>query len=233
MTQPRNTKTHWTPERLQLLRDLYPDQPTVSVATQMGLTSAAVYNKAHALGLKKSPAYLASEACGRVQRGQQHPHMVATQFRPGHKAWNKGISHKPGGRCAETQFKPGNRPHTWVPVGSYRVVKTKGSSYLEQKVNDLPGNTSVRWKGVHRLVWEAHHGPVPTGHIVIFKDPDQRTTVLEEITIDKLTVISRHEHAMRNHPRSKHPELGRLVQLKGAITRQVNRLAKEQKEQRV
>ena len=54
-----------------------------------------------------------------------------------------------------------------------------------------------------------------------------RTNVLEEITVDRLECISMAENAQRNHPRSRNPELARLVQLKGAITRQVNRIAKE------
>lgn len=82
---------------------------------------------------------------------------------------------------------------------------------------------------MHRLVWEAANGPVPAGHIVVFK-PGMRTVVLEEITLDRVELITRAENARRNHPRSRDPELGRLVQLKGAITRQVNRIAREAQE---
>ena len=78
-------------------------------------------------------------------------------------------------------------------------------------------------------MWQAACGPIAPGSIVIFK-PGQRTAVLANITADRLEMITRAEHARRNHPRSVSPELGRLVQLKGAITRQVNRIAKEHKE---
>ncbi|KYZ79032.1 hypothetical protein PTBPS01_03975 [Burkholderia pseudomallei] len=57
------------------------------------------------------------------------------------------------------------------------------------------------------------------------------TNKLEEITLDRVECISMAENARRNHPRSKSPELAKLVQLKGAITRQVNRIAREAKEQ--
>jgi hypothetical protein len=40
-------------------------------------------------------------------------------------------------------------------------------------------------------------------------------------------MITRAQHARRNHPNTRSPELGRLYQLKGQITRQVNRLQKE------
>jgi HNH endonuclease len=83
---------------------------------------------------------------------------------------------------------------------------------------------------VHRLVWEAANGPIPSGYVVCFL-PGRKTADLELITIDAIELISRAELARRNHPRSKDPELAQLVQLKGAITRQVNRIARETKEQ--
>lgn len=231
MAKHRNRRFVWDDLAVQILRAGYPDMPTAQIAADLKLAASQVYAKASELGLKKSAAFLASQHSGRIQRANTDPRMTATRFAKGMTPWNKGTSYKAGGRSGETQFRPGNKPHTWQPVGSYRVTDCKGVRYLEQKVNDLPGNSCVRWKGVHRLVWEAHNGPVPPGHIVVFKDQALRSVVLEEITIDKLELRSRHDHAMRAHPRNIDPELGKLVQLKGAITRQVNRLAKEHKEQ--
>lgn len=217
---------------VQLLREWFPIYPTAAVAAALDLSYRAVAQKAASLGLRKSPEYLASQASGRIQRGRTDPRLIATQIKPGSVPWNKGMK----GLCHEgskpTQFKKGCRPHTWLPIGSYRVVPG-GSGHttliLEKKVNDLPGPNHVRWHPVHRLVWEAANGPVPAGHIVVFK-PGMRTVVLEEITLDRVELITRAENARRNHPRSRDPELGRLVQLKGAITRQVNRIAREAQE---
>lgn len=75
-------------------------------------------------------------------------------------------------------------------------------------------------------MWAAAHGPIPPRHIVVFK-PGHKTTKPEHITADKLECITRAENARRNHPISHSPELAKLVQLKGAITRQVNRIRKE------
>jgi hypothetical protein len=232
MTKHRKPRFAWDDLAVQILRAGYPDMPTAQIAADLRLAVSQVHAKAAQLGLKKSAAFMASQSSGRIQRANTDPRMTATRFAKGMTPWNKGTSYVAGGRSRETQFKPGSKPHTTVPVGSYRVTNCKGVRYLEQKVNDLPGNNCVRWKGVHRLVWEAHHGPVPPGHLVVFKSQDLRSVVLEEITIDKLELRSRHDHAMRNHPRNIDPALGQLVQLKGAITRQVNRLAKEHKEQR-
>lgn len=212
----------WTTEQVEKLKRLYADMPTAELAKLIGRKLNGVYAKANALGLEKSAAFKASVSSGRIQRGQQNNAMRATQFKPGQMPWNKGSNYVAGGRSAETRFKPGSRPHTWVPVGSYRV--TMGQ--LERKVNDLPDNSCVRWHSVSRLVWEAAHGPVPAGHIVIFR-PGQRTTVLELITLDRLECISRAENAQRNHPRNLSPEYAKLVHIKGQITRQVNRISRE------
>jgi hypothetical protein len=229
-TRKIKPRTIWTPELIAQLRDLYPHQQTEAVAAQLGVDKFAAYNKAAALGIKKSSAFLASELSGRAERGKTHPAIAKNRFQKGMTPWNKGRSYQAGGRAKETQFKPGSKPHTWLPIGTYRVVTTKGRSYLEQKTNDNPGNANVRWISVMRLVWQAHHGDIPAGHIVVFKDPAQHTTVLEEITIDKLEMIHRSAHAIRNNPHQKNPELGKLVQLKGVIQRQINRIAKEQQQ---
>ena len=78
-------------------------------------------------------------------------------------------------------------------------------------------------------MWEAAHGPIPDGFIVVFK-PGLKTAVCEEITLDRLECITRAENARRNHPAQRDPELAKLVQLKGAITRQVNRIKKQQEQ---
>lgn len=225
INRPRHV---WTDLDLQILRVGYPDLPTKQIAQDLGLSVDMVFRKATSLGLKKSDAYLASEMSGRIQRGRQDPRLVATQFKKGQEPPNKGLKGwDAGGRSAETRFRKGNKPHTWVPVGSYRVVNDKsGRRYLERKLNDLPGPNTVRWKPVHRLVWVEAHGPIPAGHMVVFK-PGMATVVLEEITDDRLECISRAENARRNVPTAKHPEVARLIQLKGAITRQVNRINQE------
>lgn len=222
----------WTPNDEALLRDLYPDHTASSLAVLLQRPEGAIYRKANALGLAKSAAFLESATSGRIRRGRTDPRMVASQIKPGATPWNKGIKGSTGlhDNCRRTQFKKG-RPaaeaRNYVPIGSHRISK---DGYLEQKVTDDPGiYPARRWIAVHRLVWERENGPIPQGRIVVYR-PGMKTTVLEEITVDRLDCITRAENAQRNHPRSKSPELAKLVQLKGAITRQVNRIAREAKE---
>lgn len=228
MTDPR----HWRPEQLFMLRWLYPDFKADEVAQCIGRSVGSVHRKAVLLEIGKSDAFKASFSSGRIQAANTDQRMLATRFKPGHKTWNEGVKGSTGlhENCRKTQFKPGQKPHTTAPVGAYRINVTKGIPRLEQKTNDKPGPNHVRWIPATRLVWEQHHGPVPPKHIVIFKDSRLATVVLEEITVDKLICISRAQNAMRNSLYSKDHDLGRLAQLKGAITRQVNRINKEHKE---
>lgn len=230
MTKSRNInnpKFRWTPARDEQLRALYPDNTATVVAEIIGARPQQIYSRAHRLGIEKSPEFFASDRSGRVSRGKQHPSIVATQFKPGLQPWNKGTHFAAGGRSAETRFKPGDKPHTTMPLGSYRLVTEKdGTKHLERKTSEAAGANHMRWTPVSRLVWEAAHGPTPAGCLVVFK-PGMRSAVLEEITVDRLECITRAEHAARNHPNRSNPEIAKLIQLKGAITRQVNRIQRE------
>lgn len=214
---------YWSEAELQALREIYADLHTDDIAALLQVTSRQVYAAASRLGLRKSEEFLASAAAGRIQRGKSDPRMKVTQFQPGLTPWNKGTSFHAGGRSTLTQFRAGQKPPTTVPVGSYRI---DGQGLLQRKIGEEPGCNSRRWRGVHELVWTQAHGPVPAGHIVVFR-PGQRTRVLEEITVERVECISRAENARRNHPVNRSPEYARLVQLKGAITRQANRIARE------
>lgn len=57
-------------------------------------------------------------------------------------------------------------------------------------MNDT-GNTGKDYVEIHRLVWVEHNGPIPKGHIVIFRDGNR-----ENITIDNLMMVSRADHAV-------------------------------------
>ena len=87
------------------------------------------------------------------------------------------------------------------------------------------------WHQHNSLVGECRRSaPVPAGHIVVFDPPHAATTVLEHITVDKLACISRAENALRNSSWRRDPQVAKLIQLKGAINRQVNRIHRKKKD---
>lgn len=221
------TRRKWTPAELAHLAAIYPHQRSDAVAKELNRPLKSVHDKAYDLGIKKTAAFMASPDSGILQKGQQHPESVASQFKPGLVPWNAGRKGwQAGGRSVGTQFHSGMMPKNTMPVGSHRIVTSQGVPRLEQKMNETPGPNHLRWVPVARLVWEAAHGPIPKGNIVVFKR-GMASLVAQEITADRLLCITRREHAQRNHPRSHSPEVAALCQLKGAITRQVNRITRE------
>lgn len=90
----------------------------------------------------------------------------------------KGISYE---GMKATQFKKGNKPANWVPLGTERLSK---DGYIEVKIAD--GKLNKNWKAKHIFIWETTNGPVPKGHVVIFGDGDKRN-----FDIDNLLLVSR------------------------------------------
>ena len=104
-------------------------------------------------------------------------------FRPGYVPHNKGKKKWwTGGE--ETQFKTGQMPWNYKPVGSERVV----DGYTEVKIAD-----PKTWKSKHVLIWEAANGPVPKDHVVIFGDRNK-----QNMSLDNLLLVSRREMAVMN-----------------------------------
>ena len=223
----------WTPTEIDMLRRLYPHHTSVGIARLLGRAQGSVYAKAAALGIAKSPEFFASLKSGRIQTGQQHPNIVANRFKPGQQPWNKGTKGTTGlhPNCRANQFKKGemsgSAQHNYVPIGSLRIT---ADGILERKVTDDPTvYPARRWVPVARLVWEAAYGPIPARHIVVFK-PGLKTADPALITTERLECITRAENARRNHPKNISPDYASLVAIKGAITRQVNRITKEARE---
>jgi hypothetical protein len=212
----------WTEAEERMLRKLYPHQPTKELAEQLGRPVANVYAKANNMGLKKSEAFQASASSGRILKGGLLS--VATQFKPGQKSWSAGLKGVVGVQagCRATQFKKGQRGNKWVPIGSTRI---NGDGVLDRKVAET-GYGPNDWKAVHRLVWIAANGPVPDGHLIAFL-PGRHTTVEADITLDALELVSRRDwikrHTLHNYPK----EIAQVIQLRGAITRQINKRTKE------
>lgn len=230
MTTNTPQRHRWTPAQLAELRQRYPHESAATLAAELGHPLGSVYRVAQRLGLRKSAEFFASGQGGRIAPGTNFG--ACGRFVTGIEPWNKGLKgYQPGGRNVETRFKPGRKPeesHNYAPIGSLRVTR---DGILERKMTDDPAlYPARRWTPVARLVWEAAHGPIPARHIVVFK-PGMKTTEPELITADRLECITRAENRRRNSAWARYPvEVARLIQLKGQITRQVNRINRENKE---
>ena len=221
-------RQYWTPADEEFVRQAYPAENTALIAQALGRGVGQVHQKAAGLGVAKSRDVIAADARANSARPGHGGRLVV--FKPGNVPWNKGVPGSTGHHANSkgAWFKPGTlNGHALahvMPIGSYR---TNSEGYLDRKVSDQPGAPHHRWQPVHRLVWIEANGPVPAGHLVVFK-PGCKTSVLEQITTDKLDCITRQQLMQRNTVHAKYPpEVARLAQLRGALTRQINRKAKE------
>lgn len=111
-------------------------------------------------------------------------------FPPGHVPYNKGK--KGVGGWPPTQFKKGNRPPNWVPLGSERITK---NGYIQIKIQE--GKLQKNWRGKHVLIWEEKHGPLPEGHAIIFGDGNNRN-----FDVNNLLLVSRKQLVRLNQNKS-------------------------------
>ncbi len=228
--------TPWSESEIAVLREQYTHVATAKLAVQLGRSVDQLYRKAWKLGLKKTDEFLNSEECGRMRKGKVPVGSVAHRFKKGQTPPNKGVR-RPGwapGRMRDTQFKPGVRQgqaaKNWVPIGT---IKADSEGYLRIKVREHEhgkeasgfGNTKV-WPLYGRYLWEEANGPIPTNHIIAFKDGDRSNVVL-----GNLELVSRVENCRRNSLWTRLPrELATAITMLGALKRKVRAIESGKKQ---
>ena len=91
---------------------------------------------------------------------------------------NKGMRCPPGkgGRhpnAQKTQFRKGNRPHTFRGAGHERIDSKNGYVVLIVAETNPWTGAATRPVFKHRWLWEQKHGPVPEGHVLKCRDGDK------------------------------------------------------------
>lgn len=210
-SEPRR---YWTKAEDRLLRKRYPHMPTADLVPMLpGRTLTTIYQRAQRYGLAKTAAYLASPAAHRLDGVKG----MGTRFPKGHVPANKGLR-RPGwgpGLMKATQFKKGNRSKRWppedYPVGALRI---NSDGQIDIKVKE-----GLRaWYCMARWVWMQERGPIPRNHCIRPRNGDQHDT-----RIENLELITRAENLRRNYHARYPLEIRRLIQLRGALSRQINK----------
>jgi hypothetical protein len=109
------------------------------------------------------------------------------------------------------------------PLGTVRKGGRQG--YLFVKVAE--GRPYAKaWKRLHYVVWEAANGPVPDTHVLTFKDGN-----VENVAPENLELVPKQDWIKRYIPeQTLPPELAKVIRLKSALTRQINKRTKKAKE---
>jgi hypothetical protein len=215
MTKSRNLiRPKWrpTPAQLEIVRQRFATTRTQDLADELGVVYSQVAKLANALGLHKSEQWLNGPDAGRTDGTKG----LGTRFQKGQIPWSAGRKMGPQ-HALMTQFKPGHKPATWLPIGSLRIAS---GEYLQIKLSDT-GYPPRDWAMYHRHVWEQAHGEIPPGHCIAFK-PGRRSTDAAAITPDALECITKQEAMRRNSFHQYGPEIAGLVHTRAVLTRAIN-----------
>lgn len=115
-------------------------------------------------------------------------------FKKGHRPWNfrtRGLMNH-SSASKRSQFKKGQLPPNTLHDGAITIRRDhpkdrKGRPYKWIRV------ALGKWIHYHRYLWVKKNGPVPPGHMVVFKDGDTMNTKMSN-----LKLISMAENARRN-----------------------------------
>lgn len=202
--------TRWSMEDDELLIRMYPDHCASEIAAILGRTDKAVYSRARLFGLYSSMEHIRKVG----SENAQHPNSVAQRFARGHIPANKGKKMPPEtyAKVSATFFPKGQMPHNHRPVGSEGL---RSDGYIWIKIAE-----PNKWVQKQRFIWMQHHGAIPKGYNVQFKNHDP-----QDLRIENLYLISRADQ-MRNENSlmASYPKpLADIIRLKGVVNRIIHK----------
>lgn len=200
----------WSADEIQLLTVLYGSTFSATLAKLFSCSVEVLYRAAYKQNLRKSAWYQNSPMAQRLRNDCSMG--IPYRFKKGDIPPNKGKKTPSHPNMVPTQFKPGQKPPNYKPVGSIRIDSKDG--YILIKMAE----GMFQWKLLHRVIWERMNGPVPHGMLVSFIDGNN-----QNCKITNLTLITKKQNALRNSYHQYGKEIAQLYQLKGQITRQINK----------
>jgi len=144
-----------------------------------------------------------------------------SQIKPGTVPPNKGkkMPASTYKKVKATMFKKGQRIHNEKFDGaiSIRTDKTKRNYKFIRTSKGV-------WQALHVYIWKKSKRRVPKGKIVVFKDKNTMNCKL-----GNLECITRVENMKRNTYHNYPKPIANLIQLRGALNRQINKHSKRLK----
>lgn len=194
----------WSEEEIAYLREHYPHHKRPQLLEMFNAHFNVNVSAAQLIGtLKRYKIY--SGRNGQFQTGQ-------VPFNKGMRGVNFG-----GENGKKTQFKKGQRPLNYRPVGSERV---NIDGYIEMKVAD-----PSKWRLKHNVVWEEVHGPIPKNHCIVFLDKNKLN-----VTLENLQLVSRSQlvRMNQNNLLSKNPEVTKTGIILADIFNKIGQLKRKE-----
>ena len=79
------------------------------------------------------------------------------------------------------------------------------------------------WVPVHKLLWIEQHGPIPQGHVVVFRNRNRA-----DVRHDNLELISRQALMLRNTIHRYPDDLKQVIRLSWKLNRKIRALHEKQ-----
>jgi hypothetical protein len=199
---------HFTPEEDKFILENYKVISMAEIARLLCRHKTSTRQRLHLLGYEVPK-----------QIGQHFA--KRSQMQPGHISHNKGKAMPPEIRekVSHTWFPKGHRPHNTKPADGVITIRTDKKTgrqyqYIREGLS--------RWEPLHRHLWRQHHGKIPRGKVVVFKDGNPMNCV-----IDNLELLTYQENMMRNTIQNLPTELRNAKLMIGGFNRKLNKYAKE------
>jgi hypothetical protein len=204
-----------TPKIDKYLIKHYLHKPVRQIALKIGRSETFVVRRLRALGLVRPPEVIErNKQAGRRKPGEVPPNKGKRQ-----KEWMSARGRK---KVKASQFKKGNLPHN--TRSDFDIVIRRDSSghdYQHIRVS------LSKWIPLHRYNWERVHGKIPPKMKLVFKDGNTMNCA-----VNNLELLTAAELMKRNSWHNYPEELGRAIQLRGALNRQINKHLKRIKNEK-
>lgn len=198
------THTRYSPEQLAFLKRQYQVHDTNALTDLFNETYGTDKQVSHIRACLKNHKI----TCGRTGR-----------FEKGQAVWNKGMTGRPvHANSKATQFKKGCKPANQKPLGHERICSKDDCVLVKVAEKNPYTNAPTRYRYKHQVLWEQHNGPIPHGHVVIFKDGNKRNFALDNLELVNRKVLLRmNKHHYRDQDQDVKPALLSLSKLEVAI----------------
>ncbi len=199
----------------------YPDDKTESIARDFNVSISHIYKTAQRYGVVKSEKFKNSPASGRIQPRQRLS--PDTQFKKGYSGATKGMRIEAIIKNKEKRqnwrdkclWKKGNKPYNTAKDGEIRFRPSSGYWHIRIAENN--------WEFLHRHLWTKHHGPIPEGYNILFKDGNKNNCIIEN-----LECISNAELGERNRHTQYPYDLQKTIEEKNKLNKLLKKMNHEQ-----